>query len=216
MRKLKQLRTYEVGLSKAGLGPVAGVDEAGRGACAGPIVIAACILPDRTIPALDQLQDSKKLSPARRAQLFPLIKKYAVSWSIVEFSAAEIDTLGIQYSNIAGMRRAIAGLDQQPSYVLIDGFAVPGLTVPSLPIVGGDDAARCIAAASVLAKHHRDEVMAFMDARWPDYGFAAHKGYGTKVHMDAVRRHGGSAIHRYSYANVAAAHGQWLVDKGQR
>lgn len=209
MRTLKQLRTLEVALSKAGLGPVAGVDEAGRGACAGPIVIAACSLPDRTIFELAALTDSKKLTPRKREELFPIIQRYASSWAIVEFSAREVDEWGIQFTNIAGMRRAVAALAPQPAYVLIDGFAVPGLTQPSLPIISGDAAARCIAAASVLAKVHRDRVMAELDEEFPGYGFAAHKGYGTKVHMDAVRLQGASPIHRYSYANVAAAHQEW-------
>lgn len=216
MRKLKGLRTYEVSLSKAGLGPVAGVDEAGRGACAGPIVIAACVLPDRHIPDLETLTDSKKLTPTSRARLFPLIQKHALSWSIVSFSAAEIDAGGLQFANIGGMRRAIAALDTKPGYVLIDGFAVPGLTVASLPIISGDASARCIAAASVLAKHHRDQVMLELGLQFPEYGFAGHKGYGTKAHLDAVRRHGGSPQHRYSYANVAAAHGEWLREQGAK
>ncbi|MDU0477970.1 ribonuclease HII [Staphylococcus chromogenes] len=216
MRKLKQLRTLEVALSKAGLGPVAGVDEAGRGACAGPIVIASCIMPDRPIAELAVLTDSKKLSAFRRAALFPLIKRYAVSWSIVEFSAAEVDQLGIQFTNIAGMRRAIAELGVRPGYVLTDGFQVPGLTQPTLPIIGGDAAARCIAAASVLAKEYRDQAMARLAEVSPQYGFDRHKGYGTKDHMDAVRQHGASEFHRYSYANVAAAHGEWLRDVGAK
>lgn len=214
LRKLKQLRTFEVALSRTGLGPVAGVDEAGRGAACGPITIAACILPDKTIAELDSLTDSKQLTPAMRRRLLPLVKKHAVSWSVMSISAQDIDHFGIQHANISGMRRAVAALDIKPGYILIDAMRVPGLATPSLPIIGGDASARCIAAASVLAKQTRDDLMEKMSATYPDYGLDVHKGYGTKVHMDAVRRHGGSPEHRYSYANVAKAHGEWLSTEG--
>ncbi|MDO5097962.1 MAG: ribonuclease HII [Corynebacterium sp.] len=210
MRRLKQQRTYEVALEKAGLGPVAGVDEAGRGSCAGPITIAACILPSKPIDELAELTDSKKLSAAQRARLFPLIQKHAVSCSILHISAADIDTFGIQHANVSGMRRVVARLGIQPGYVLTDALPIDGFPVPYLPMIGGDAAARCIAAASVLAKHSRDELMHDLDVEFPGYGFAKHKGYGTKIHMDAVRRYGASPVHRYSYANVATAHNLWL------
>src|SRR5699024_3866467 len=125
LRRLKQLRTYEVALSRHGLGPVAGVDEAGRGACCGPITIAACILPDKPIAELSVLTDSKKLSPAMRAHLMPLVKKHAVAWSVLNISAADIDRFGIQHANISGMRRTVAGLDVRPGYVLTDAFKIP-------------------------------------------------------------------------------------------
>lgn len=209
MRKLKQLRTLEAALAKHGLGPVVGVDEAGRGACAGPISIAACVLPDRAISDLDALDDSKKLTAKKRAELYPLVKKHALAWNVLFISAADIDAFGIQHANVSGMRRVVAALDLRPGFVLIDALKVPGFTAPSLPIIGGDAAARCIAAASVLAKQARDELMAQLDSRYPEYGFAAHKGYGTARHLDAVRRHGGCPEHRYSYSNVAAAHTEW-------
>ena len=195
MRVLKYHRTFEVALHQAGLGPVAGVDEAGRGACAGPITIAACILPSQPLAALSRLTDSKKLSAATRAALCPLIQHHAVAWSILHISAADIDQYGIQHANVFGMRRAVGLLDVQPWYVLT---------------IGGDAAARCISAASVLAKHARDLVMAELAETYPRYEFASHKGYGTKVHMTAVRRYGASPVHRYSYAHVAAAHSEWL------
>lgn len=210
VRRLKHLRTYEVALTKHGFGPVAGVDEAGRGACAGPLTIAACILPERPIADLAELTDSKKLSPSKRAVLAPIIQRVACAWSVLHISAEDIDREGIQQANILGMRLAIALLDVQPGYVLTDAWHVPGLRCPSLGIIGGDAAARCIAAASVLAKHARDTLMDGLDVDYPEYGFASHKGYGTRVHMDAVRLHGGSPVHRYSYANVAAAHKEWL------
>lgn len=210
MRRLKHLRTFEVALSKQGLGPVAGVDEAGRGACAGPITIAACILPERPIAELATLTDSKQLSATQRARLAPLIQRFARAWSVLHISAQDIDAAGIQHANVSGMRRAVALLDVQPGYVLTDALRVSGLPCPSLPVIGGDGSARCIAAASVLAKHARDVLMDQLDVDYPEYGFASHKGYGTRVHMDAVRLHGGSPMHRYSYANVAAAHQAWL------
>lgn len=210
MRRLKHLRTFEVALSKQGLGPVAGVDEAGRGACAGPITIAACILPERPIAELATLTDSKQLSATQRARLAPLIQRFSRAWSVLHISVQDIDAEGIQHANVSGMRRAIALLDVQPGYVLTDALRVSGLPCPSLPVIGGDGSARCIAAASVLAKHARDVLMDQLDVDYPEYGFASHKGYGTRVHMDAVRLHGGSPMHRYSYANVAAAHQAWL------
>ncbi len=205
VRRLKQLRTYEVALAKAGLGPVAGVDEAGRGACFGPITIAACVLPLRPIPALDGLTDSKKLTAAKRSLLFDAIRLHAESFHIVHISAGEIDRRGIQAANLDGARRAVAGLDVLPGYVLMDGFRVPGLACPQLPVVGGDYTARCIAAASVLAKVSRDRLVSEMATQFPQYGLEGHKGYSTAAHMDAVRRHGASAEHRYSYANVRQA-----------
>ncbi len=205
VRLLKQLRTYEVALDKVGFGPVAGVDEAGRGACFGPVTIAACMLPTRPLPELEGLDDSKKLTERRRRLLFDAIVNSATAFSIVHVPAADIDRRGIQAANLDGARRAVAGLDPAPKYVLMDGFRIPGLGVPQLPVVGGDAAARCIAAASVLAKVSRDALIVEMAEQFPEYGLAGHKGYSTAAHMAAVRRHGASAQHRYSYANVREA-----------
>lgn len=213
MRRLSQLRTHEVTLEKAGLGPVAGVDEAGRGASAGPLTVAACILPTRTFPELDRLTDSKKLSPKRREELFDVIREVAVAYSVVSIGPAEIDARGVQVANIDGMRRAVAALPVAPGYVVTDAWRVPGLTSPHLPIIGGDATARCIAAASVLAKVTRDRHMTELGEQYPVYGLAGHKGYSTKAHLDAVRQHGASEIHRYTYANVAAAHAEWAAKK---
>ncbi|MCS4489086.1 ribonuclease HII [Corynebacterium sp. ES2775-CONJ] len=213
MRTLKYLRTFEVALDKAGLGPVAGVDEAGRGSCAGPITIAACILPSHPIAELAELTDSKKLTPLKRAQLYPLILRYALASAIVHISAPEIDIRGIQNANTSGMRRAVAQLKLSPHYILTDALRIEGFSAPSLPIIGGDSQARCIAAASVLAKYARDTVMEEYHEKYPVYNFARHKGYGTREHIHAVRLHGASPIHRYSYANIAAAHKQWLAQE---
>nr|WP_206215024.1 ribonuclease HII [Corynebacterium lizhenjunii] len=211
MRTYKYARTYEVVLDKAGLGPVAGVDEAGRGACCGPITIAACVLPQRPIPQLRELTDSKKLTPAQRERLFPLIQSMAVAYSIIHIEAQAIDSRGIQHANVSGMRRAVAALGVRPGYVLTDALRVPGIPAPQLPIIGGDAAARCIAAASVLAKVSRDRRMLALDAQYPGYGLAQHKGYGTRVHAEAIARLGASPQHRMSYANVAKAHAEYLA-----
>lgn len=201
-------------LEAAGLGPVAGVDEAGRGACCGPISIAACILPtDLDDAGLEQLTDSKKLTEKTRERLFEVIKDVAVAYSIIHISAADIDSFGIQHANVSGMRRAVAALDVQPGYVLTDAVKVPGLPMPHLPVIKGDQMAKCISAASVLAKVSRDRVLRTLDEEFPGYGLASHKGYGTKAHMNAVSLHGGTPYHRYSYKNVAAAHRQWLEGK---
>lgn len=192
-------------LYRCGLGPVAGVDEAGRGACAGPLVVAACVLGDRARAGLAELDDSKKLTPATRELLFGRITRSALTWSVVTFPAADIDRIGIHVANIEGMRRAVAGLDREPGYVLTDGFRVPGLPVPSLPVIGGDAAAASIAAASVLAKVTRDRMMVEMENTYPGYGFAEHKGYSTPEHSRRLAQLGPCPEHRFSYANVGAA-----------
>ncbi|ADG78253.1 ribonuclease HII [Tsukamurella paurometabola] len=205
VRSSSGLSTMESVLGRAGLGPVAGIDEAGRGACAGPMTVAACILPRKIPPSLARLDDSKKLSEIARERLYPEILKHAVSWSVVTIPAAEVDRLGVHVANISGMRRAIATLQVTPGYVLIDGFTVPGLGIPSLPVIGGDASASCIAAASVLAKVTRDRVMAELDADYDGYGFAVHKGYSTAAHMAALGELGPSDQHRMRYQNVRAA-----------
>lgn len=210
LRTLSQARTLEVALSKRGFNPVAGVDEAGRGACAGPIVIAACCLPPRPIAELAKLTDSKKLTPTARERLFPLILRFASSYCVTTISAAEIDRFGIQDANVSGMRRSVAGLGQRPGYVLTDALKVPGLTAPYLPVIGGDSSCRCIAAASVLAKVTRDRIMVDLSEKYPGYGLASHKGYGTAAHMEAVVQRGVTPEHRMSYRNVRRAHAAYL------
>ncbi|MFD4292721.1 ribonuclease HII [Rhodococcus sp. NPDC058505] len=205
IRRASGLRTMESALIRTGLGPVAGVDEAGRGACAGPLVVAACVLGPKPHGALERLDDSKRLTEKVREELFPVIQRLARAWCIVEIPAAEVDALGVHVANIEGMRRAVAGLASPPGYVLTDGFRVPGLSAPSLPVIGGDASAACIAAASVLAKVSRDATMVALDAELPGYGFAGHKGYSTAVHMAALSELGPSREHRMSYANVRAA-----------
>ncbi|GAB3941075.1 ribonuclease HII [Corynebacterium tapiri] len=203
------MERIELALNHAGLGPVAGVDEAGRGACAGPVTVAACILPRGPVEELKGLTDSKKLTPKRREALFDVLREVAVAYHIVHFSPQDVDRRGISAINLEGMRQAVFGLSPSPGYVLTDAWHVPGLATEHLPVIGGDANCLCIAAASVLAKVSRDRLMAQMDQLYPQYGFAGHKGYGTVKHMDAVRRHGASPIHRYTYRNVATAHAEW-------
>ncbi|MFR9751909.1 ribonuclease HII [Nocardia sp. 004] len=202
MRRAGGLRTLESALIRGGLGPVAGVDEAGRGPCAGPLVVAACLLPPKAYDTLAGLDDSKKLTEAVREELYPVITRLALAYAIVVIPAGEIDSIGIHVANIEGMRRAVAGLGRTPGYVLTDGFLVPGIPVPSLPIIGGDGAAACIAAASILAKVTRDRIMVELDERFPGYGFAAHKGYNTAEHTAALHRLGPSSEHRRSWRTV--------------
>ena len=186
IRKSSGLRTLESALYRGGLGPVAGVDEVGRGACAGPLVVAACVLGPNRLESLAALDDSKKLNEKERERLFPLIRRYALAYHVVFIPSVEVDRRGVHVANIEGMRRAVAGLSVRPGYVLSDGFRVPGLPMPSLPVVGGDAAAACIAAASVLAKVSRDRLMVKMEAEHPGYGFAEHKGYSTPAHSAAL------------------------------
>jgi ribonuclease HII len=148
------------------------------------------------------LDDSKKLTEKTREELFPLIRRYALAHHVVYIPAAEVDRRGVHQANIEGMRRAVAGLSTRPGYVLSDGFRVPGLPVPSLPVIGGDAAAACIAAASVLAKVSRDRLMVAMDGVHPGYGFGEHKGYSTPAHSSALAELGPCSEHRQSFINV--------------
>lgn len=207
------LRTLESALYRSGLGPVAGVDEVGRGACAGPLVVAACVLGPNRLSSLAALDDSKKLTEAERERLFPLIRRYAVAYHVLFIPSTEVDRRGVHIANIEGMRRAVAGLPVRPGYVLSDGFRVPGLAIPSLPVIGGDAAAACIAAASVLAKVSRDRLMVGMEAEHPGYGFAEHKGYSTAAHTEALERLGPCRQHRFSFANIARVAGSGVTPR---
>jgi ribonuclease HII len=197
------LWALESALHRRGLSPVAGVDEAGRGACAGPMVVAACILPTGPRGRVPGLDDSKLLTPAARDRAYDQVRRRAVAWSVIVIPAAQIDRRGLHVSNVEGMRRAVAALEANPGYVLTDGFPVPGLGVPSLAVWKGDQTAACIAAASVLAKVTRDRIMTELHEQYPVYDFDLHKGYVTERHALALERHGPCAEHRRSYANVA-------------
>jgi ribonuclease HII len=201
-RRLPGLAGYERALMRAGLAPVAGIDEAGRGACAGPLVVAAVALDPRRMSRLGGIADSKALSAAAREQAYTDVLRNALSWHVVIIPPQEIDARGLHVCNIAGMRRALAGLACRPAYALTDGFPVRGLGVPALAMWKGDEVAACVAAASVVAKVSRDRLMRDLDTRYPRYGFARHKGYSTRSHMRALTHHGPCPEHRRSFVNV--------------
>lgn len=197
----------ERALQRRGFRYVAGADEAGRGACAGPLVAAAVVLPEGRRGEVEGLADSKLLTPAARERVYDRVLARALAYAVVVVPADEVDTRGLHTCNLTALRRAMAALSPRPDYVLTDGFRVDGLGVPGLAVWKGDQVAACIAAASVLAKVTRDRIMVELDARFPGYGFAEHKGYVTAEHNAALSRHGPCAEHRFSYINVAAASG---------
>jgi ribonuclease HII len=203
VRRDAGLYGYERALGRAGFIPVAGADEAGRGACAGPLVVAAVVLPDGRRGQVPGLADSKLLTPQARERVHAEVVERAVAVSVVVVPAPEIDRVGLHVSNIMGMRRALARLEVRPSYVLTDGFPVAGLGVPGLAVWKGDRVAASIAAASVVAKVTRDRMMVELHERFPHYDFATHKGYGTPVHQRAIADHGPCPEHRFSYVNIA-------------
>jgi ribonuclease HII len=205
VRRDGPLGGYESALGRAGFQYVAGADEAGRGACAGPLVVAACILPPGRRGRIDGLDDSKVLAPAVREYLFGKITCRALAYSVVVIPAAEIDAYGLHVANLAGMRRALGTLAPAADYALTDGFPVAGLGVPSTAVWKGDATVACIAAASILAKVTRDAIMTEMHDEWPQYGFASHKGYITTSHTTALTTWGPCAQHRRRYVNVRRA-----------
>ena len=189
-------------LRESGLNLIAGVDEAGRGPCAGPLVVAAIILKNSKSESLYRVQDSKKLTEKVREELFPVLIEESLSYSIIEIWPEELDALGLHKSNLEGMRRAVSSLSVSPDYVLTDGYAIQGIDVPSLAVWKGDQVALSISAASILAKVHRDRIMVELDAQYPGYGLAGHKGYITAIHTTALEKQGVSPIHRKSFANI--------------
>ncbi len=193
----------ESSLRASGITHIAGVDEAGRGPCAGPLVIAAVILKDSDSPALARVRDSKALTEKLREELFDVVVQQSLSYSIIEISPEEIDRIGLHKSNLEGMRRAINSLDVLPEYVLTDGYAIEGIAIPNLAVWKGDQVALSISAASILAKVYRDRIMREMDTDYPGYGFARHKGYITAAHSAALQNLGVTPIHRKSFSNIA-------------
>lgn len=198
------MKVIEQLLANAGISPIAGVDEAGRGACAGPLVIASVVLNDPFAPELAVVRDSKEIAEAKRDAVFDLIHQIAASISVVIVPANEVDSRGVHAANLDGMRRAVQGLAIEPAYVLTDGYAIEGLGLPNLAVWKGDQVVVSISAASVIAKVTRDRIMREMDLEFPQYGFAGHKGYITAAHTKALNEHGPCAQHRQSFANVAA------------
>ena len=203
MRSKRFLRAEQGALNWDTPGLLAGVDEAGRGPLAGPVVAAAVILDPRQ--PIAGLADSKKLTARRRERLYDEICAKALCCSVAQASVAEIDRLNILQATLLAMQRAVAGLRLPPAKVLVDGNRLPTLGVLAEAIVDGDATVPAISAASILAKVQRDRWCAEVDAQWPQYGFAAHKGYGTAAHLAALRAHGACEHHRRTFAPVAAA-----------
>jgi ribonuclease HII len=199
------LGAYEVVLGRAGFAPVAGIDEAGRGACAGPLVVAAVVLDPARIKRMSGLADSKLLTAAAREEAYAEVLRWALDWHVVVIGNDQIDAMGLHVCNVAGMRRAFAGLRCRPGYVLTDGFPVRGLGAPALAVWKGDRVTASVAAASVVAKVSRDRMMRDLHERYPLYGFDRHKGYNTDEHERALAEHGPSPVHRYSFVNVNRA-----------
>ena len=201
---MKNIGKIESTLIASGIKVIAGVDEAGRGPCAGPLVVAAVILKDPFAPQLERVRDSKELSEKLREELFDVVIDQAISYSIIEISVEEIDSFGLHKSNLEGMRRAVNSLAATPEYVLTDGYAIEGLAIPNLAVWKGDQVAISISAASILAKVYRDREMVKLDSKFPGYGLAKHKGYITAAHTKALGELGVTEIHRKSFANIAA------------
>lgn len=212
VRRDAGLYGYERALRRVGLSPVAGVDEAGRGACAGPLVAAAVILPEGSSGIVPGLADSKLLSPPARERCYERVLRRAAAWAVVVVAADECDEMGMHVANVEALRRALARLESRPSYVLTDGFPVDGLGVPGLAVWKGDRVTACIAAASIIAKVTRDRIMTALHAQFPSYDFATHKGYVTPEHQRALLEHGPCPQHRQRFVNVRRAGGGDLDD----
>lgn len=194
----------QASLNWHGTGLVAGVDEAGRGPLAGPVFAAAVILDD--MQPIEGLADSKKLSPARRTYLYERIRAHALCCCVAQASVQEIEQLNILGATMLAMQRAVQGLRLRPTLVQVDGNRLPRLDIPMEAIVGGDARVQAISAASILAKVARDAWCEHIHSIYPQYGFAAHKGYGTAAHLKALAQHGPCPEHRAAFAPVAAAY----------
>jgi ribonuclease HII len=198
------MKAIEELLRNAGISPIAGVDEAGRGPCAGPLVVASVILKNPFAPELAAVRDSKEVPESKRDALFDLIMDIAESVSVITVPAAEVDERGVHVANLDGMRRAVKGLRIEPAYVLTDGYAIEGLAIPNVAVWKGDQVVTAISAASIIAKVTRDRMMIELDAIYPQYGFAQHKGYITAIHTAALNEHGPCVEHRKSFSNIAS------------
>lgn len=189
-------------LQNHGFPLVAGADEAGRGACAGPLVVAAVVLPPGRRGEVPGLADSKLLTEKAREKAYDEVVRRALSWAVVVVPPGEVDRKGLHVMNVRAMRQAVSRLDPCPSYVLTDGFPIAGMPAPSLAVWKGDRVSACVAAASVVAKVTRDRLMTALHEQFPAYDFARHKGYSTPEHMAALTEHGPCTEHRFSYVNV--------------
>lgn len=204
-RRLSRLLAYERAVWATGVQFIAGVDEAGMAPLAGPVVAAAVILPlEARLPGVD---DSKQLLPEEREALAPKIRALAIAWAIGRAEVEEIDSLNIYHAGLLAMHRAVTGLRVPPQHLLVDARKVPGVSMPQQGIIKGDAKSLSIAAASILAKTHRDALLAELDAEYPGYGFVRHKGYPTPEHFAALDRLGACAVHRRSFAPVRRALG---------
>lgn len=192
-------------LQNHGFPLVAGSDEAGRGACAGPLVVAAVVLPTGSRGEVPGLADSKLLTEKARERVYGEVVRRASSWSVVVVPPGEVDRCGLHVMNVRAMRQAVSRLEPCPSYVLTDGFPISGMPAPTLAVWKGDRVSACVAAASVVAKVTRDRLMTELHERFPVYDFARHKGYSTPEHMAALAAHGPCEEHRFSYVNVRGA-----------
>jgi ribonuclease HII len=199
------LWAYERALRRVGFSHVAGADEAGRGACAGPLVVAAVVLPEGRRGEVPGLADSKLLSPEQREAAYAQVVARATAWAVCVIPPQEVDRRGVHVANVAGMRRAVSTLTTTPSYTLTDGFPIPGMPSPACAVWKGDLVVGCIAAASVIAKVTRDRMMRELHDRFPQYGFASHKGYCTPEHDATLQAYGPCEEHRYSFVNVRQA-----------
>ncbi len=197
--------SFEIALWDQGIGLVAGVDEAGRGALAGPVCAAALILPpDPGLPSrLEGVRDSKLMTPAQRSLWAGRLRQIALAWGVGFATAAEIDALGIVPATCLAAQRALDALPVPPLHILLDYLKLPACVLPQTPLIKGDARSLSIAGASVLAKTARDALLTRLDADYPGYGFAAHKGYGTAAHREALRRLGPSPIHRLTFAPIS-------------
>lgn len=197
---MNSLTAFDQKVRDQGFKYLAGADESGRGALAGPLVAAAVILPEKTV--IEDLQDCKKVIPKKRKELFEEIVERALAWNIVVMEAKEIDRRGLQRANVLALEKALKGLDPKPDYILTDRYEAASLKIPHLGVIKGDVVSASIAAASILAKVTRDKIMEKYGKTYPKYGFEVHKGYGTAAHLKALKRWGPSKIHRRSFAHV--------------
>ena len=199
-RRIERLFALRARLAADGARSVAGVDEVGVGPLAGPVVAAAVVLPVR--PRLPGLDDSKRLTPLTRERLAEAIREQAEAFALAEVWVEEIDARNIYRASLLAMQRAVEGLASVPDHVLVDARRIPGIAMPQTPLVGGDGRDASIAAASVIAKVHRDAIMRRLDDEYPGYGFAKHMGYATQAHLRALKRLGPSPVHRRSFAAI--------------
>lgn len=195
--RLQNMVLYEKQAREQGFKFIAGVDEAGRGPLAGPVVAGAVVFPEGCL--IKGINDSKKLTPLMRARLFTEIKEKAVSWGVGMATVEEIDSLNVLQASLLAMRRSLQNLAAQPDYILVDAVRIPEIRVPQLSIIKGDGKSITIAAASIIAKVTRDRMMEDYDNQFPAYGFARHKGYGTRDHIEALQRYGCCTLHRQTF-----------------